>query len=318
MQPKSLSNWHINHDELAWQTMPEQQSQLHTLPDNVGNCHSRFFNLDTGLNYIETQYQPNRNLTVSNKMAQQEPRMVLTIGLAGHSRFQTNQHEPIAFKSGYSTITTFNASEGNRQYQANQTVSQLRFSMTQSWLAHYFGEAAFERFFKNNALQLVHHQPCSSASMLAGQSLLQTDLPLQAQRLFRQGQAMTIVASELGNLLSTTQAPSRFTSNDKRIAERAREILSAEYKNPPSVEALSKQVGSNPFKLKQVFHHYFDTTPYGMLLDIRMQNAHQLLASGQHSVAMVAEDVGYRHASNFSAAFMKYFGFPPKQLNRQT
>lgn len=318
MQSKSLSNWQINSDELVWQAMPEQQSQLQTLPDNVGDCHSRLFTLDTGLNYIETHYTPNRNLTVSNKMTQQEPRMVLTIGLTGHSHFQTHQQDPIAFKGGYSTITTFSASEGNRQYQANQTVSQLRFSMTQSWLAHYFGEAAFERFFRNDALQLIHHQPCSTAAILAGQSLLQADLPLQAQRLFRQGQAMAIVARELGNLLNANQAPSRFTSHDKRLAERAREILSAEFKNPPSVEALSKLVGSNPFKLKQVFHHYFNTTPYGLLLAIRMQKAHQLLASGHTPVSVVAEAVGYRHASNFSAAFMKFFGFPPKQLNRQT
>ena len=316
MQSKSLSKWQINSDELVWQAMPEQQSQLQTLPEGVGDCHSRFFTLDTGLNYIETHYTPNRNLTVANKMTQQEPRMMLTLGLEGQSRFQTVNHESIAFKGGYSTITTFNASEGNREYQANQTVSQLRFSMTQSWLAYYFGEAAFERFFKQDALQVIHHQPCSSTAILAGQSLLQSDLPLQAQRLFRQGQAMAIVASELGNLLNANQAPSRFTSHDKRLAERARDILSAEFKHPPSVEALSKLVGSNPFKLKQLFHHYFNTTPYGMLLAIRMQKAHQLLATGRYPVSIVAAEVGYRHASNFSAAFMKYFGFAPKQLGR--
>jgi AraC-like DNA-binding protein len=127
---------------------------------------------------------------------------------------------------------------------------------------------------------------------------------------------MTIIASELGQLLNEQTSRIRFTTHDKRIAERARDILAADLKNPPSVEALSKQVGSNPFKLKQVFHHYFDTTPYGMLLDLRMQNAHQLLTSGQYPVSVVSEAVGYRHPSNFSSAFIKYFGFPPKQLNK--
>ena len=127
---------------------------------------------------------------------------------------------------------------------------------------------------------------------------------------------MAIIASELGQLLNDNPASIRFGAHDKRIAERARDILMADLKHPPSVVALSKLVGSNPFKLKQVFHHYFDTTPYGMLLNLRMHKAHQLLASGQYSVTMVADEVGYRHANNFSVAFMKYFGFPPKQLTK--
>ena len=313
---KSITHWRVHSDELAWLSMTESRSQQQSLPDHIGDCHSRFFSLDSGLNYIETRYKPNCNLTVSNRMAQQEPRMVLTVGLSGHSQFQADHQDAIAFRGGYSTITTFNASEGERQYQADQSVTQLRFSMTQSWLAHYFGEGAFEQFFANNALQLIRHHPSASSSILAGQSLLKTDLPLRAQSLFRQGQAMTIIASELGQLLNEQTSSIRFTTHDKRIAERARDILAADLKNPPSVEALSKQVGSNPFKLKQVFHHYFDTTPYGMLLDLRMQNAHQLLTSGQYPVSVVSEAVGYRHPSNFSAAFIKYFGFPPKQLNK--
>ena len=313
---KSITHWRVHSDELAWLSMPESHSQQQTLPKNVGDCLSRFFTLDSGLNYIETRYKPNCNLTVSNRMAPQEPRMVLTVGLSGHSQFQADSRDAIAFRSGYSTITTFNASEGERQYQADQSVTQLRFSMTQSWWAYYFGEGTFERFFARNALQLIRNQPCASSSILAGHSLLKTDLPLQAQSLFRQGLAMTIIASELGQLLNEQTSSIRFTVHDQRIAERARDILAADLKNPPGVEALSKQAGSNAFKLKQLFHHYFDTTPYGLLLDLRMQKAHQLLASGQSPVSVVAEAVGYRHASNFSAAFLKYFGFPPKQLTK--
>lgn len=311
---KSSTHWRVHSDELAWQSLPDALSQQQTLPNHVGDCQSRFFCLDNGLNYIETHYRPNCHVTVSNRMAQEESRMVLTVGLSGHSQFQADRHEPIAFKGGYSTITTFNASEGERHYPADQNVTQLRFSMTQSWLARYLGEDAFERFFTNPTLQLLRHQPSATSTILAGQSLLQTALPLQAQSLFRQGQAMAIIASELGQLLNDNPASIRFGAHDKRIAERARDILMADLKHPPSVVALSKLVGSNPFKLKQVFHHYFDTTPYGMLLDFRMHKAHQLLASGHYSVTMVADEVGYRHPNNFSAAFMKYFGFPPKQL----
>lgn len=107
------------------------------------------------------------------------------------------------------------------------------------------------------------------------------------------------------------------TPHDKRIAEWARDILSTEFKNPPSVEMLSRQVGTNQLKLKKLFHRCFNTTPYGMLLDIRMEKAYQLLAARRYPVNIVAEAVGYQHASNFSSAFIKYFGVSPKQISRE-
>jgi len=98
------------------------------------------------------------------------------------------------------------------------------------------------------------------------------------------------------------------------IAKLAREILYHEFKNPPSVEKLSKRVGTNQFKLKKLFHHFFNTTPYGLILEIRMNYAYQLLKSTHCKVSVAADLVGYNHASNFSAAFTKYFGISPKSI----
>ncbi|MFA5018281.1 MAG: helix-turn-helix transcriptional regulator, partial [Methylobacter sp.] len=86
---------------------------------------------------------------------------------------------------------------------------------------------------------------------------------------------------------------------------------------PPSVEELSKRAGTNQFKLKKLFHHFFNNTPYGLLLEIRMNNAYQLLESGQCQVGVAADRVGYSHASNFSTAFIKHFGISPKAISKK-
>lgn len=319
MRVNSTTARRIEPEDAQWQAAPEQNALIQTLPGDIGFCQSKIFKLDTDLNYIETRYHPNRCLTMFSQMPQQAPRMVLTLALSGHSRFQSISGNLIDFKSGYSTVTTFNASEGNREYQGDQVVSQLRFSMTQAWLEKHFGEGAFAGCFKQNALQVVSQRPSAAATLLAARGLLQNALPANAQSLFRQGQAMAIVANELSYMLDSAQTQSHgLSSREKRLVEMARDILAAEYKNPPSVAELSKRVGTNPFKLKQLFHRHFNTTPYGMLLDIRMEQAYRLLANRHYPVGIAAEAVGYRYAGNFSTAFTKYFGFPPKQLSRQT
>jgi len=131
------------------------------------------------------------------------------------------------------------------------------------------------------------------------------------------GQAMSLLAFELSPLSEDKRRNlTRLDQKDAAIAKSARDILLREFRNPPSVEDLSKRVGTNQFKLKQLFHHFFSNTPYGLLLEIRMNNAYQLLESTRCQVGIAADLVGYSHASNFSAAFIKYFGIPPKALHK--
>ncbi|MFI3220487.1 MAG: helix-turn-helix domain-containing protein [Methylococcales bacterium] len=52
-------------------------------------------------------------------------------------------------------------------------------------------------------------------------------------------------------------------------------------------------------------------------MDIRMNKAYQLLKSSHCQVSVAADFVGYSHANNFSAAFVKYFGIAPKVIAKQ-
>ncbi len=101
----------------------------------------------------------------------------------------------------------------------------------------------------------------------------------------------------------------------KRL-EQARQLLHDELDQPLTVPLLCRRVGLSAAKLKQGFHELFDTTPYRMLLELRMQRAHILLQEGCQ-VAQVAYKVGYSHPSNFSTAFSGYFGFAPKEVGKR-
>ncbi|NOQ36779.1 MAG: helix-turn-helix domain-containing protein [Methylococcaceae bacterium] len=307
---------------IASNELPLQSQDGHIqqyLPEELGSGQSEIIQLETDLSYIETCYTPSKEFAVLSKIESQQPRVVVTLGLQGNSRFIDKHNNELLFQEGYTSITCFNSSQGERQYQAKQSLRQLRFSMNKSWLDKYFGEDKTKAWFSKKETQLLSQRPISPQAMMAVQQLSNANVSKELLPLFMRGQAMTLLASELSPLFVKTQKDTaRFSQKDKQIVNLARDILLSEFKNPPSIAQLSKRAGTNQCKLKQLFHHFFNNTPYGLLLEYRMNKAYQLLESTGSQVGIVADFVGYAHASNFSAAFIKYFGTSPKQISKQT
>ncbi|MFA5921663.1 MAG: AraC family transcriptional regulator [Methylococcaceae bacterium] len=318
IQQITAGRWSIRADDLPSQFQQQKNCLHQSLPEAAGVGHSNIFQLDQDLSYIETHYKPSKDLAVLSHIESQEPRMVVTLGLKGQSRFSGTQGDEIFFIEGYAAITVFNSSIGVRHYEANKSITQLRLSLSKNWLDRNFGENKFKQLFNKSGIHQLSYQPISHQGIIAAQQLLACNVSSEVRGLFMQGQAMSLLASELSHLCDEKSENSeRFNQKDKDIAKLAQDILFNEFKNPPSVEALSKRVGTNQFKLKKIFHHYFNNTPYGLLLEIRMNNAYRLLESTRCHVSVAADFVGYSHASNFSAAFIRHFGISPKAISKK-
>lgn len=309
--------WRISSDDLH---LHRQKDYLYqSLPESLGIGRSAILQLDQDLSYIDTRYTPSKDLAVLSRIDDQEPRLIVTLSLKGQSRFTENSGKELVFSEGYTSITTIRSSTGERQYQAHKPTMQLRFALNKNWLDRYFGANTTTRLFNKNGIQLLSNQPISPQAMHSAQQLLNCNASKETSRVFMHGQTMSLLAVELTPLFEERCRNSAgVTVNDAAIAKSARDILFHEFKNPPSVEELSKRVGINQFKLKRLFHHFFNNTPYGLLLEIRMNNAYQLLESKRCQVSVAADLVGYSHASNFSAAFMKHFGISPKVVSKKT
>ena len=133
--PLIIANrWRIKADDLPSQFQQQKDCLHQSLPEYAGVGHSNSFQLDEGLSYIETLYSPSRDLAVLSHIESQEPRMVVTLSLKGRSRFSGNQGEEVVFNEGHTSITAFTSSIGERQYEANQSITQLRFSLSKKWL----------------------------------------------------------------------------------------------------------------------------------------------------------------------------------------
>ncbi|MGO4290615.1 helix-turn-helix transcriptional regulator [Chitinophaga sp. RAB17] len=95
-----------------------------------------------------------------------------------------------------------------------------------------------------------------------------------------------------------------------------KQYMEQHYEQPLSITALARKAGINQMKLKNGFKELFNTTVFGYLSDIRMQEAKRLLQDEKLYVGEVADKIGYKHPHHFTAAFRKKFGMMPKDIRK--
>jgi AraC family transcriptional regulator, transcriptional activator of the genes for pyochelin and ferripyochelin receptors len=98
---------------------------------------------------------------------------------------------------------------------------------------------------------------------------------------------------------------------DKEKLYAVKEFIARSYLEPLSLKALTRQFALNEFKLKKGYKYFFQTTVFGDIHRLRMQQARHLLSERMMNVTEVAWHIGYNNVSSFSHAFKKVFGFNP-------
>jgi AraC-like DNA-binding protein len=81
-----------------------------------------------------------------------------------------------------------------------------------------------------------------------------------------------------------------------------------------SLEDMAARYGCSGPHLCRLFQTYCNTTPYCMLIRLRMRAATRLLLEENLSIKEIAHRVGYNNAFNFSTEFRKHFGLSPRNF----
>jgi AraC-like DNA-binding protein len=115
----------------------------------------------------------------------------------------------------------------------------------------------------------------------------------------------------------TDHGPVDLDLPDGEKIRRAMAILSMAYANPPSLPALSQQLGISETRLKSGFKAMTGDTVMQFCISKRMEAAKLLLKENRHSISEIAEIVGYDDHSAFSRVFRRRSGSSPREW-RQT
>ncbi|WP_169720758.1 helix-turn-helix domain-containing protein [Arenibacter certesii] len=103
-------------------------------------------------------------------------------------------------------------------------------------------------------------------------------------------------------------------TEDKRIAKQmaqAKKLLLANLSETPSLKELATAVGTNEYHLKVHFKAHFGNSVMAYLREYKMEKAKNLLKESDRKITDIAESLGYKYATHFSAAFKKHHGKLP-------
>ena len=139
----------------------------------------------------------------------------------------------------------------------------------------------------------------------------------QVRRAYLERKVLELVGLKLNALEQLRSLSYPLNLEDLDGIYEAGRILACQLQNPPSVEALARQVGLNRLKLNQGFHHVYGITPFRHLRNCRLQLAKQLLVTSKLAIQEVAHKVGYTSCSRFATAFYQKFGLNPKAFQLQ-
>ena len=97
---------------------------------------------------------------------------------------------------------------------------------------------------------------------------------------------------------------------------KAKELILNSLDKPYTIPELSMIIGINQCYLKKGFKEIFGKTVYDFVQEQRMLKAKLLLTTTNVTVSQIADQIGFSSQSNFSAAFKKYAGVFPSELQR--
>lgn len=117
-----------------------------------------------------------------------------------------------------------------------------------------------------------------------------------------------------------------YTTNEKHIKPRKvdafliqqlYDYILAHLDSPlPSIQLLARKFGTNEYKLKAGFRHFFKTNIYKFYNQERLKKAYFMIEHTTKSLKNISVMIGFTTYSNFSKSFKKHYGFSPFEVQR--
>ncbi|WP_242202410.1 helix-turn-helix transcriptional regulator [Aestuariivivens insulae] len=131
------------------------------------------------------------------------------------------------------------------------------------------------------------------------------------KRLFLEAKVLEVIALQMGNY----KLMHKVNNKDKKLMNKMfllKQYLKDNLSENYSIRELSEEVGVSENILKLEFKRVFNCTINQYFLNQKMKKAKTLLKNTEIPIYEIAEAVGYKNATHFSAAFKRVFNETPK------
>jgi AraC-like DNA-binding protein len=145
--------------------------------------------------------------------------------------------------------------------------------------------------------------------------LMNHNLHSNISDLYLKGKIYELIALYFNRVDSAAEEQCPFLVDEENVKRirKAKDIILERMTEPPTLQALSEEIGLSLKKLKEGFKQIYGDSVYSFLFEHKMEMARNMLESNQYNVNEVGLRVGYSTSSHFIAAFKKKYGTTPKK-----
>jgi AraC-like DNA-binding protein len=288
-------------------------------PKGISYGKRSWFHLRPEISLLVEDYKLQENLVVETSPTQPCTFLELGFGVFGNS-YDTNLNSGQNFISLDSDTDESNTKEWLAQERILKIDIHIEYSFFESLVLSSNDTLPdhFQDVIKNVDINYFQVGRTTLEMQTVLRQIINCPYQGLTKQLYLEGKVLEIMALRLEDLQDTKPLNSTTSLKPEQIDSiyQARDIIISNFKNPPSLLSLARQVNLNDCTLKKGFQQIFGTTVFGYLHDYRMERAKELLLEA-NKVNQVARTVGYSSHSAFMNAFRKKFGVNPSVYSRK-
>ncbi len=97
----------------------------------------------------------------------------------------------------------------------------------------------------------------------------------------------------------------------RQIVSEAIRRINQDYRSLKNMDLLARQMGYSKDHFQRIFKHVTGTTPYRLLINVKMDRAKHLLRHSDMNIGRLANELGYENVFHFSRQFKEVVGCAP-------
>jgi AraC-like DNA-binding protein len=284
---------------------------------DLNGVHS--FNNKAGLSYSIDIADPNKmeiQMLYPDNRAEDVYHMIFV--LKGHFQINNAPNNSVYASLSSNQHNMYRVMPGNKlMLKCGIEDEVMCINLDQSFVNKYLPEAHPVRKPKSREAATVFDQNMTITPEVnvVLQQLSQLTSVGYSEQLMMESKAIELLAHQLSQHEGLNSGPVYSLDDNKLVRmEKVKQIIIEHTGNQLSLKSLAHMVGTNEFDLKRDFKIAFGNTVYGYLKNYKMEQAKAMLINKALTVAEIAQKMGYKHATHFTSAFKKHFGYLPNKL----
>lgn len=109
---------------------------------------------------------------------------------------------------------------------------------------------------------------------------------------------------------------SKFSTSEVEKLLRVRSFILSDWKNPPTIQKVSKYLGMCPTKAKVLFKQFYGKPIYKYFNEKRLEEGLNMINKGDHTITEIGRILGFKNPSHFAECFKKKYNVLPKELSK--